>query len=223
MLPDYLYENFYTASQLQAASETSAADLQGWQAAACMPMPSYSLQMDLHCLSYFGEHRDSGRLDFYAKGYVQWLQFLRTLPQSGLPEQQAGTAFRQRYLARSLMLFEQGLWPRKFRSQDGKPDFTVLDQHIGREWVSFLKGTYGLCTKSGLPEDIADKELATLVIDEITERQAKPALSASEEADLIMALRLLDRAAALFAPHERARSSRQRCIVAVAGKYGLAW
>lgn len=221
MLLDYLNQNFYTSSQLLAAGETDAAGLQAWQAAACMPMPSYSLELSIRCRSYFGEYDETPRLDFYAKSYVLWLQFLGSLPQPASPAQQAYSVFRQRYLARVMMLFEQGIQPARFRGDGGKPALAMLDAHISGEWESFLKGTYGLCTKSGLPEDIADKEMATLVIDEITDQQGKPSLTATESARLLPAIRLLDRASALFAPHERARSSRQRCIVAVLEKYAL--
>jgi len=34
-----------------------------------------------------------------------------------------------------------------------------FDDHIREEWSYFLDGTYGLCTKPGLPEDIAPHEL----------------------------------------------------------------
>jgi len=35
-----------------------------------------------------------------------------------------------------------------------------FDDHIREEWSYFLDGTYGLCTKPGLPEDIAPTSLS---------------------------------------------------------------
>ena len=92
-----------------------------------------------------------------------------------------------------------------------------LEAHFGDEWGHFLAGTYGLCTRSGLPEDIAAKELAVCVIRELTaDDRATP-----DRERLRQAVDLLDRASTPFAPHERARSSRHRYVGAVRMKYGL--
>ncbi|HTD05331.1 DUF6058 family natural product biosynthesis protein [Undibacterium sp.] len=221
-LLDYLNANFYTTSQLLAKSGIDAGTLHAWENAGCMPMPSYRLEMQLHCQSFFCGHDETQQLDFYARDYVEWLGFLHTLSPSASLVRQAYTAFHERYSAQALKLFLQGIQPARFKAQAGGADLAALDAHIGEEWLSFLKGTYGLCTRSGLPEDIANKEMATLAIDEITDRQRKEALTTAESVDLIKAMRLLDQASSMFAPHERAGSSRQRCIAAAAEKYNLA-
>lgn len=101
-------------------------------------------------------------------------------------------------------------------TDDPKPG-AGLDAHLEDEWGHLLAGTYGLCTRSGLPEDIAAKELAICVIKELTgDANAAPDLER-----LRQAVDLLDRASAPFAPHERARSSRHRYIDLVRQGYGL--
>ncbi|MES2103426.1 MAG: DUF6058 family natural product biosynthesis protein [Pseudomonadota bacterium] len=218
-LLEYLNAHFHTTRQLLAASDIGEEQLCAWQQAGCMPLPSYSLDLHVSCRSFFGQHDGSQRLDFYAKNYVTWLDFLHASSPS-LP-QHAYATFHQRYSAQTRKLFQQGMQPTVFKAKEGGIDLAALDQHIGREWISFLKGTYGLCTKSGMPEDIADKEMATLVIDEITDRQCLEELTEEARAALVRAMRVLAQASSLFAPHERARSSRQRCIVAAAEKYKL--
>lgn len=220
-LLEYLQENFYTRRELLAGSKVDLSHFLAWQHAACMPLPSYRLDVRIDCLSFFGEHEEVQQLEFYAKGYVTWLDFLATLAPSEFLPQQAYAAFRQRYQARTLELFEEGIQPLKFGGQAGRIDPDALDEHIASEWASFLKGTYGLCTRSGLPEDIAGKEMATLVIDEITDRQRKAKLGEDEAAVLLKAVRQLDQASSQFAPHERARSSRERCIRGTVAKYQL--
>ncbi len=222
-LLEYLNEHFHTTRQLLAASDIGKEQLCAWQQAGCMPLPSYSLDLHISCRSFFGKHDESLQLDFYAKDYAAWLEFLHvssSSPSISL-QQHAYATFHQRYLAQTRKLFQQGMQPAAFKAKEGGIDLAALDQHIGREWISFLKGTYGLCTKSGLPEDIADKEMATLVIDEITDRQCREELTEEARMALARAMRVLDQASGLFAPHERARSSRQRCIVAAAEKYKL--
>ncbi|RLM48934.1 hypothetical protein DVK02_18430, partial [Halobellus sp. Atlit-31R] len=92
-----------------------------------------------------------------------------------------------------------------------------LAAHLREEWSHFLAGTYGLCTRCGLPEDIAAKELAICIIRELT---------ATDNADpdrerLRQAVDLLDLSSSPFAPHERARSSRRRYIDAMRLRFGL--
>jgi hypothetical protein len=75
-----------------------------------------------------------------------------------------------------------------------------------------------LCTKSGLPEDIAAKELAVI---EINELLALNELSLDELEKLTLAVNLLDSASSFFAPHERLRSSRHSLVNEIRRKYKL--
>ncbi|MCJ8295556.1 MAG: DUF6058 family natural product biosynthesis protein, partial [Colwellia sp.] len=90
--------------------------------------------------------------------------------------------------------------------------------HINEEWYLFLSGIYGLCTKTGLPEDIAAKEFSILEINELSELDD---LTDQQINKLTVAVNLLDSASSLFAPHERLRSSRHRLVNEVRRKYQL--
>ncbi len=92
-----------------------------------------------------------------------------------------------------------------------------LEQHIKEEWQHFLEGTYGLCTKSGLPEDIAAKEIAIYQINEILEQDENK----RDIETLTKAVDLLDNASSLFSPHERLRSSRHRLVDEVRRQHKL--
>lgn len=83
---------------------------------------------------------------------------------------------------------------------------------------TFLNGIYGLCTKSGLPEDIAAKEFAII---EINELSIFDALNKEQLVKLTNAVNLLDKVSSLFAPHERLKSSRERLINETRFKYKL--
>jgi len=91
-----------------------------------------------------------------------------------------------------------------------------IDASIKEAWGHFIQGTYGLCTKSGLPEDIAEKAVAIFEINRLTESDelSQAALTALEKA-----VNLLDKSSALFAPHERLRSSRHRLVNELEGVY----
>jgi hypothetical protein len=187
-LIDYLHAHFLTRAQLLAACATDGAHLDAFIAAGTMPAPSYRLHVRIDCASYFGDHQEAHALDWYAAGYVEWLRMLL----AGEPDPYERFAARYREALDVLPL--RGL--------------EATDAHLRSEWQHFLAGTYGLCTRSGLPEDIAAKELAIRVILNLTD-DARP-LDAEERGRLAGARDLLDRASSLFAPHERARSSRAR-------------
>jgi hypothetical protein len=203
----YLERHFLTREQLLARCAIDAAQLERLQQARLMPQPSYRLRLDLGCDSFFGPHAEQVAVDYYAKGCPAWLGLAATF--SG--EEQARTVFFQRYRARLEQFATAGVVP-------NDPAF-ASDTQLQAEWSAFLDGTYGLCTVSGLPEDIAAKEAAIAVIREVTEMAAA---GDAWRARLRAAVDLLDSVAAPFAPHEVARSSRRRYVDEVRAAYGVA-
>lgn len=192
----YLEHAYFTEKQLLEAGGISAASLAELMARRLMPQPSYTLRVDLACESYFGTHTEQATVRYYAKGYVQWIGTVRGLMQ----EEDGFRVFSQRYLARLEVL----------GGGAHRPD-------LQEEWRHFLSGTYGLCTRSGLPEDIAAKELAVATIHQLT-AGGVDALSSCERQQLSSAIDLLDLASSPFAPHERTRSSRHRLIDQLRGE-----
>ena len=190
----YLHQHFLTRAQLLARSGIDDARLDELQQLGMMPGPSYRLRADLACDSYFGAHAESHAIDWYAQGYVAWAGLLAALD----GPQQAFDVFAARY--------------RRRLAQLAAADDLGSDAHIAAEWRHFLDGTYGLCTRSGLPEDIAAKEAAIALIRELTERGTLRGLDDGERHRLAEAVELLDAASAPFAPHEVARSSRRRYV-----------
>ncbi|MES2150014.1 MAG: DUF6058 family natural product biosynthesis protein [Pseudomonadota bacterium] len=200
-LINYLNHHFLTEAQLLEASAIDATALAAFQARGVMPLPAYRLRLEMACDSFFGAHAGQASVDYYARGYPAWIGLL----QSGAD---ARAAFTQRYRAR--------LDGAAIRSAHPKLN-EDLDAHLAGEWAHFLNGTYGLCTRSGLPEQIAEKELATMVIQQLI--SSERALTDAETACLSQAVEMLDRASALFAPHERSRSSRHRLVDEVRKRY----
>jgi hypothetical protein len=193
-LIDYLNSHFLTREQLLARSGIDGARLDALQALGMMPRPSYRLQVQLACDSFFGAHAESHAIDWYAQGYVAWAGLLEALD---APDQ-AFAVFAARY--------------RRRLAQLAAAESLMSDAHIAAEWRHFLDGTYGLCTRSGLPEDIAAKEAAIALIRSLTEGAAGRELGDDERRELAAAVDLLDAASAPFAPHELARSSRRRYV-----------
>jgi hypothetical protein len=207
----YLDTSFFTQDQLLAASGIDAAELATLVRRAVMPKPSYRLRLDIVCDSFFGPHAKHRRVDYYAKDYASWIGIVRSLP----GDADARRVFEQRYRARLAQLAAGGI------SSDDPKLNADLSAHLDDEWRHFLDGTYGLCTKSGLPEDIASKEVAIAIVKQLAGETGEQALTAAERACLAQAVDLLDAASAQFAPHERERSSRHRLVDQVRKSYRL--
>ncbi|MBZ0113416.1 MAG: hypothetical protein K8J08_13215 [Thermoanaerobaculia bacterium] len=207
-LLNYLDANFLTRRQLLEISQTTEEQLQKWIELSIAPRSSYRLDLSVSCDSYFGDHQGSESVEYFAKGTLSWLGFLREIASPG----DAFLAFERRYKARLDNLRASG-----FRSDSPKLN-EGIEAHIASEWGHFLDGVYGLCTRSGLPEDIAAKEFAVVITQELIERSD---LTERELEDLAAAVDLLDAASADFAPHEREQSSRRRLVDDVRRRYRL--
>lgn len=201
-LIDYLNQHFLTRDQLLQASSIDAARLDVLSRSGAMPQPSYRLRVTLGCDSYFGTYMEENAIDYYARGYVEWIGLLETTTAEPF------AVFAQRYRAALAAL--------PLRCADPMLNAN-LEAHLEQEWRHFRDGTYGLCTRSGLPEDIAAKALSVCVIRESTRPDAPPACLVR----LREAVDLLDRASSPFAPHERLRSSRHRYVDDIRKRYGL--
>lgn len=186
----YLEAHYLSEEELLSASGLSAAGLTDLHARKLMPQPSYTLNLDIACDSYFGAHEEQAGARYYAQGYVAWIATVRALAH----EEDGFRAFSVRYLARLEALGGAAHRP-----------------NLREEWRHFLSGTYGLCTRSGLPEDIAAKELAAATIRSLSARGVAELEDAQRER-LLAAIDLLDLASSAFAPHERTRSSRHSLI-----------
>lgn len=206
-LLDYLNHHFITREQLLARCGIEAAELERLQQAGMMPLPSYRLRLDVACESFFGMHAERAGIDYYAHGCAAWAGLLQALPGPDA----ARAVFARRYRARLAQLAAEGI-------AAGDPELGG-DAHIGIEWGHFLSGTYGLCTVSGLPEDIAAKEAAIVAIRAAI--AGERALTDEQRGDLARPVNLLDQASKPFAPHEVARSSRRRYVEEVRNKYRL--
>jgi len=206
-LINYLNDNFYTKHDLLKLSSISSKELLNLQTAHVMPTCSYKLSHSIRCHSFFGEHDHEEETEYYAKGYVEWLEIIK-----GSSSDNLFSIFSKRYQDQINQLRKRG-----FKCEHEKLN-SKLNEHIKSEWQYFLSGTYGLCTQSGLPEDIASKELAITEIKRLINIERLSTVQLKELNDVV---NLLDRSSALFAPHERLKSSRYRLIDQVREKYQL--
>jgi hypothetical protein len=207
-LINYLNEHFFTQQELLDITKISEQTLVAYQNDGLMPMCSYKLNVTMQSDSFFGLHNESQTIEYYAKGYVSWL----TVIESSTSPEAIYSLFEQRYKQAIEVLKQQG------HSSDNPKISSALNDHIKEEWGHFINGIYGLCTQSGLPEDIAAKEFSII---EINELMALEEFNPQQIKKLTRAVDLLDNASSLFAPHERLRSSRHRLVDEVRRQHKL--
>lgn len=204
----YLNECFFTKQELLDISKITEQEFVKYQESGVMPKCSYKIILNLKSDSFLGLHSEEQEIEYYAKGYSSWLVTIHSINSTDI----IYSAFVKRYKAKIEHLIEQG------HSTNNPKLNSDIELHIEEEWRHFLNGTYGLCTKSGLPEDIAAKELATLEINELSD---KTELNKEQLNRLSAAVNLLDSASSFFAPHERLKSSRHRLVNEIRRKYKL--
>jgi hypothetical protein len=188
----YLERHLLTTDRLLRAAGISVDHLRALQLRRLVPQPSYRLALDIACTSFFGPHTEKAAVDYYGSGYPAWIADVALLEN----EADGFALFSRRYRNRM-------------------PEASA--EHLAAEWEHFLAGTYGLCTTTGLPEQIAAKESAVITIKSMCER----VLTDAEREILRIAVNQLDAASAPFAPHEVARSSRRRLVDEVRERYQL--
>ncbi len=206
-LINYLNTNYLTKQELLDLAKITERELLDYQQQNVMPKCSYKLALNYTSDSFFGEFKEQSKIEYYAKGYLSWIGIIKSVNDL----KNMFNIFSQRYSEAITNLKNSG-----YNSNDEKVN-SKLELHIKEEWGHFLNGIYGLCTKSGLPEDIAAKELAILQINEVL------AFNESEMdlEKLAKAVNLLDASSSMFAPHERLKSSRHRLIDEVRRMYKL--
>ena len=204
----YLNEHFFTKQELLDISKVTEQDLSKYQENGLMPKCSYKLNLNLTSDSFFGLHNNEQEIEYYAKGYSSWLAII----QSSNSADAVYSIFASRYEKTIENLKAQG------HSSSNSKITTELNNHIKEEWDHFLNGIYGLCTKSGLPDDIAAKEFSIIEIKELSELNE---LTSEQINKLTVSVNLLDSVSSWFAPHERLQSSRQRLVNEVRLKYKL--
>ncbi|UJB32614.1 DUF6058 family natural product biosynthesis protein [Chromobacterium sp. Beijing] len=190
----YLHSHFLSEPALLARSGLSLDTLRGWQRAGAAPWPSYRLTLSGEAASCMGAAALSAESAWYPQGMLCWLG--QALALDGDPERLRACFGRQ---------WRAGLAALELPSAEAEPDWEAA-------WRDFLAGGYGVCTRAGLPGEIAQKEALVSWIDALTERQSRPALDPARRERLAWAVTALDGVAAPFAPHERAASSRVRCV-----------
>lgn len=215
----YIQSTFLTFELLTELSGVSPERLHAFMDAGCLPGPAYRVSGPCQISSFFGDHEERIELQYFPRAYVAKATMLE---RSGLSLQDLAksekASFFKLYAETLEALGAQTFGLGSLFGPSGMVDGAEANALLENEWQAYLDGTYGLCTRTASATEIATKEAMiakikylTAVIDAGSQGQLV--------ADLKQAVDLLDQVSAPFAPHEVARSSRERYVNQVRTMY----
>lgn len=205
---DYLQSNFLNLEALLEQTGIGIERLRDVQEKHCMPACSYRLNNISICKSPIKTIETTTEAEYYARGYTSWLNSVCSHGDAKL----AFEEFESRYMKQTKLLLQNEL------QNYAAPWLDTPNEHLQTEWNHFLAGTYGVCTRNGLPEQIVTKELSAARISEIISAKE---LDQCAKAELQTVVDLMDSTCSEFAPHELVGSSRQRLIDDVRQRFQL--
>lgn len=204
----YLQSYFQPTNTHAAACELSEDELEQLIASGTYPNASYQVQHHFQCTSFVADKKQHTNQAWHRSSHQNWHQALK---QNHIKtETQAFELFTSTYLEAHQVHFNGPLGQ---AMQHFWPALATLpaDDYLNASWSYFQQGVYGVCTRDGLPETIFKKQCGVKFIDHLMAQQAQ--FSNVEIEQILQIIGWLDHAAAPFAPHEVATSSRQRCII----------
>ncbi|MES0809951.1 DUF6058 family natural product biosynthesis protein [Roseibium sp. SCPC15] len=215
MLLSYLFENFLEEEQFAARCEISVEDLRDLYRKKVFPLPSYSYSAAGNLTSFFQPFQDRQAYRFHLKSLHSWYDDVTKL---GLTDEASARAYFEARCEAAQNAFLAGTLGKRLCEQAPTVVPQFDSEHRQATWNHFLKGTFGVCTRDGLPETIFLKQSCVRFVETLTsdpEFGHKP-----DDLNLLRILvDLLDSVESDFAPHEVQQSSRQRCIIDVRQRY----
>lgn len=221
-LKDYLSENYCTLEELSINLNLSASEIMHWVKCQCIPERSYEIVETKTVNSVFGEYQLSNHsILYFNKNIIFLIEKISRLSSTYSVEQISAMQKKDFFVRYKQQLMNLGL--NKYRPEllDAKENINEekLIELIDREWQSYCKGIYGLCTNTMQPEQIVIKEAMINYIKLLTNQCTKETLSLFETNELTAAIQQLEETLPLFAPHERKGSSRYLWLEIPQAKY----
>lgn len=214
MLLDYLYKNYMSQTEFCREAKLTDQQLSDLQNKLLLPTASYQLKTIINCQSFTGEFDQTVAHQFYHPNYIKWHKQL--ISDNVTTKRRAFGTFKRAYeMARADFI----------GSDIGRDIVEIFTQNtwklspVENIWAHFNEGTFGLCTKSGLPDHIFLKQIHGSFIRHITSKFLADQIPPEIAGTLRRSVDELDKVTSCFAPHEVKNSSRQTNIVNIRHDY----
>ncbi|MCO7190538.1 MULTISPECIES: DUF6058 family natural product biosynthesis protein [unclassified Pseudoalteromonas] len=212
-LSQHLNTHFFSAEELCSTLRITQDQLLNWQELCIFPNASYSLENQIKCSSYLGLYECVEHTEFYPRGAEQWGQQL--LKHQVEQSSHAYELFQQKYTQTLSKCAQQGLVSHDCRFNEDLPE------HIQQSWQQYLCSKYGVISQNGLVEEVVYIDLGRALVDALTEERTASHIAPEHRAELLSALKLLNRALSHHMEHEKPMSIRYKYIECLVAKYDL--
>lgn len=215
MLLNYLYQNYLERADFCVAANISEQALVLLEAKSLVPRPSYILAVGLQAKSFIAKHDEQAEYNFYRKDQLKWVTQIRHAEIT--TKDAARRLFYAQYNA-AIVDFKASEIGKEIIKIYPPLEWKLSD--YAETWRHFTIGTYGLCTRTGLPREIFLKHIYIRFIEYVTAANRPENIPQNLKALLLAVVDDLDiNIESDFAPHEIQKSSRQRCIIDVRKDY----
>jgi len=205
----YITENYLEWKALCENAQISSGKLQEMIDMNLIPAPSYVIETDTTIKSPLGDSKRIKILEkYFPKNTVDLIEKNNNIKNSAEFKERIKKEFTEAFLSSTdnQYAYDNILTPQ------GTVDAAKLDEEFETEWDYYLKGIYGICTLNSTGEEIAKKEIAVKKLIDFIAKHESQSLHEDNKKALEILNDQYNEISNLFAPYQRASSSRGKYL-----------
>ena len=205
----FIEENYIEEKELCTLTEISIADLHDLIENELVPNASFVIETNKVIRSPLGDQiRIQETKKYFSKNIIKLIEENKEIKESSEIKKQFKSEFIEALRNNKDKRYAYG----NLLGTDGELDRTKLDSAFEEEWKYYCQGIYGICTLNANAEAIAKKEIAVKKLIEFNERHKNKELTEEERETLKLLNAEYNSISNLFAPYQRATSSRGKYL-----------
>ncbi|NER15747.1 DUF6058 family natural product biosynthesis protein [Spongiivirga citrea] len=205
----YIKENFIESNELCRVSRISKQELEELIANELLPNSSYEINIIYKISSPLGDEKVISETEkYFPKTVIGLIQKNSNLDNSLEFKQVLKTEFINAFVDSDNNHFAYD----NIIDEDGNVNMEKLNLAFEQEWQYYLQGIYGICTLNATGAEIAKKEIAVKRLIEFNKKHGENKLSDNDKETLRVLNNEFNEVSNLFAPYQRATSSRGKYL-----------
>ncbi len=215
----YIQENYIEKKALCTAANISLETLDTLIAMELIPSASYSIKATYEISSPLDDkHMVNEAQEYFPKNTPALIEKNKKLIESPADFK---AQIKQEFLADFERNADRRYAYGNITDKAGNLDETKMDEAFEVEWDYYCKGIYGICTLNATGSDIIKKEIAVKKLIEFNQKHADRPLSEEDKATLTALSDQYNEVSNLFAPYQRATSSRGKYLDKILRENGM--
>jgi hypothetical protein len=205
---DYINENYITEEKLCNIAGITKNELAKLIQNQLIPQASYVVSRSIKITSPLNDEFQSEITEkYFSKSCISLIEKNKELNDS----QQYKAEFKKNFIQHLMKHPDKDFAYHNIFDND-LPDQERLHEIFESEWAAYCDGIYGICTLHSTEEEIVKKEIAVRKLVQFNTRFSQKTLSTDEIEELIELNKEFNEVAEIFAPYQRASSSRGKYL-----------